>query len=223
MCLVLESISPWLPGIDTPPKDAKIAWVSIDPVQSRFKTMEFRADLWIAANSGASLRAIYEAATGMLDKSDMSRIEERKQRLLKKKQELFQRDEALAVLEAAERQGLRRRYRRLFASALHERVRLLLRRGDVQAARFALKNRGIDEAAIGQGAWRPAREPEQMAAAERLGINQPKVSALRNYKLEGFSVERLMTLLTTLDQDVEIVIRKKPRSRAAARISVVAA
>ncbi|QLH72839.1 helix-turn-helix domain-containing protein [Rhodopseudomonas palustris] len=63
----------------------------------------------------------------------------------------------------------------------------------------------------------------QAAAAGRLGINQPKVSALRNYKLEGFSVERLMTLLTTLDQDVEIVIRKKPRSRATARISVVAA
>ncbi|MCD0424042.1 helix-turn-helix transcriptional regulator [Rhodopseudomonas sp. BR0M22] len=63
----------------------------------------------------------------------------------------------------------------------------------------------------------------QAAAAERLGINQPKVSALRNYKLEGFSVERLMVLLNALDQDIEIIIRKKPRSRAAARISVVAA
>jgi len=62
----------------------------------------------------------------------------------------------------------------------------------------------------------------QAAAAARLGLNQPKVSALRNYKLEGFSVERLMTLLNALDQDVEIVIRKKPRSRAVARISVVA-
>jgi hypothetical protein len=31
-----------------------------------------------------------------------------------------------------------------------------------------------------------------------------------------------MNLLTALDQDVEIVIRKKPRSRKAARISVVA-
>ena len=62
----------------------------------------------------------------------------------------------------------------------------------------------------------------QAAAATRLGLNQPKVSALRNYKLEGFSVERLMTLLNALDQDIEIVIRAKPRSRAAARISVVA-
>ena len=32
-----------------------------------------------------------------------------------------------------------------------------------------------------------------------------------------------MTLLNALDRDVEIVIREKPRSRAAARISVVAA
>src|SRR3954453_12978790 len=35
----------------------------------------------------------------------------------------------------------------------------------------------------------------QTAAATRLGLNQPKISALRNYKLEGFSVERLLALL----------------------------
>ena len=67
------------------------------------------------------------------------------------------------------------------------------------------------------------RRLSQAETATRLGINQPKVSALRNYKLDGFSVERLMTLLTALDRDIEIVIRKKPRSRSAARISVIAA
>ena len=56
-----------------------------------------------------------------------------------------------------------------------------------------------------------------------LGVTQPKVSALRHYKLAGFSVERLMNLLTALDRDVQILIRRKPRSRKAARISVVAA
>jgi predicted XRE-type DNA-binding protein len=61
----------------------------------------------------------------------------------------------------------------------------------------------------------------QIAAAEKLGVGQPKISALANYKLDGFSVERLMTFLTALDQDVEIVIRNKPRSRAVGRISVV--
>lgn len=67
------------------------------------------------------------------------------------------------------------------------------------------------------------RHLTQAAAAERLGVNQPKVSALARYKLDGFSVERLMTFLTALDRDVEIIIRKKPRSRTAGRISVVAA
>ena len=63
----------------------------------------------------------------------------------------------------------------------------------------------------------------QSAAATLLGLSQPKVSALRNYKLAGFSVERLMNLLTALDQDIEIVIRRKARSRKGGRITVVAA
>ena len=67
------------------------------------------------------------------------------------------------------------------------------------------------------------RKLSQAEAAKVLGVTQPKVSALRNYKLAGFSVERLMNLLTALDQDVEIVIRRRPRSRKTGRISVVAA
>jgi phage-related protein/predicted XRE-type DNA-binding protein len=67
------------------------------------------------------------------------------------------------------------------------------------------------------------RKLTQADAAKVLGVTQPKVSALRHYKLAGFSLERLMNLLIALDQDVEIVIRQKPRSRKAARISVVAA
>lgn len=67
------------------------------------------------------------------------------------------------------------------------------------------------------------RRLTQAAAATKLGVNQPKVSALANYKLDGFSVERLMTFLTALDRDVEIVIKTRPRSRTVGRISVVAA
>src|SRR5437867_12062036 len=66
------------------------------------------------------------------------------------------------------------------------------------------------------------RKLSQADAAKVLGVTQPKVSALRHYKLAGFSLERLMNLLMALDQDVEIVIRRKPRSRKAGRISVVA-
>ena len=68
-----------------------------------------------------------------------------------------------------------------------------------------------------------ARKFSQADAAKALGVTQPKISALRHYKLAGFSVERLMNLLTALDQDVEIVIRRNPRSRKGGRITVVAA
>jgi predicted XRE-type DNA-binding protein len=63
----------------------------------------------------------------------------------------------------------------------------------------------------------------QTDAAARLGVGQPKISALAHYKLEGFSVERLMTFLTALDRDIEITIKKKPRSRDIGRVLVVAA
>jgi predicted XRE-type DNA-binding protein len=62
----------------------------------------------------------------------------------------------------------------------------------------------------------------QAQIAEMLGISQPKVSALLHYKLEGYSVERLMRFLVALGQDVEIVVRAKPRTRLA-RIAVTAA
>src|SRR5450755_3775173 len=68
-----------------------------------------------------------------------------------------------------------------------------------------------------------ARRLSQTAAAQLLDINQPKISALVNYHLDGFSVERLLHFLNALDRDVEIVIRKKPRSRRAARILVTEA
>ncbi len=65
------------------------------------------------------------------------------------------------------------------------------------------------------------RKLKQREIAELLHIPQPKVSALKNYRLDQFSVERLMEFLTALDQDVEITIR--PRSIAGAgHISVLA-
>jgi len=62
----------------------------------------------------------------------------------------------------------------------------------------------------------------QAASAALLGITQPKVSALQRYKLEGFSLERLMGFLTSLDLDIEIVIRKKRRSHPTGQIRVTA-
>ena len=68
-----------------------------------------------------------------------------------------------------------------------------------------------------------ARQLSQAEAAKVLGLTQPKIPALRHYKLAGFSIERLLNLLTVLDQDVEIVIRRRARLRKAGRLSVVAA
>ncbi len=68
-----------------------------------------------------------------------------------------------------------------------------------------------------------ARRLSQTRAAAALGIDQPKVSALKHYRLVGFSVERLLAFLVALDQDVRIEISAKPRSRARARVSVRAA
>lgn len=89
-------------------------------------------------------------------------------------------DEAIAVLEAAERQGIRTRYRRLFAAAIHERVRLLLKKGDTGGARLALKGRGIDETWIKTTrSQRPASEPEHMALARVLIAEGRPEAAIR--------------------------------------------
>jgi len=56
------------------------------------------------------------------------------------------------------------------------------------------------------------RMTQAAAAAAKLSINQPKVSALKNYRLDGFSVERLMGFLTALGSDVEIRILAPKRT-----------
>jgi predicted XRE-type DNA-binding protein len=52
----------------------------------------------------------------------------------------------------------------------------------------------------------------QAAAAKLLGMAQPHVSELKNYKLSRFSSERLLHCITLLNRDVEIFIR--PRTNA---------
>ncbi len=47
----------------------------------------------------------------------------------------------------------------------------------------------------------------QAMVASRLGIPQPRVSDLGNYKLSRFSSERLVRFITFFDRDMDIVIR----------------
>jgi predicted XRE-type DNA-binding protein len=67
------------------------------------------------------------------------------------------------------------------------------------------------------------RKLTQAKAAELLGISQPDISRLLRGHFRDFSLERLLRLLMTLDRDVEIVIRRKPKSRARSQLHVTAA
>ena len=60
------------------------------------------------------------------------------------------------------------------------------------------------------------RRLTQTAAAELMGIDQPKISAMLSGQFRGYSVERLMRFLVALGHDVEIVV--KPRKRGAAEL-----
>lgn len=64
------------------------------------------------------------------------------------------------------------------------------------------------------------RRLTQNQAAAILGIDQPKISALKQGKLSGFSIERLMRFLLLLGWDIEIIVKAKTNSRSAARLRV---
>jgi predicted XRE-type DNA-binding protein len=61
----------------------------------------------------------------------------------------------------------------------------------------------------------------QAAAGRLLGINQPKVSALLNGRLDGFSSDRLFRFLNALGCDVRITI-SRPHPRTPGQVRVMA-
>ena len=65
------------------------------------------------------------------------------------------------------------------------------------------------------------RALSQAAAAELLGLTQPKLSNLLRGQFQRVSELRLMDCLARLGCDVQIVIRKKPTSRTVGRLSVL--
>jgi predicted XRE-type DNA-binding protein len=67
-----------------------------------------------------------------------------------------------------------------------------------------------------------AQRLTQAEAGELLSIDQPKVSALLRGHFRGYSQERLISFLTKLGMDVEIVVRPKAKKRhAVGSVSVV--
>lgn len=64
------------------------------------------------------------------------------------------------------------------------------------------------------------RHLKQAEVADILGIPQSKVSNLLQGKTRSFSTDRLMQFLTSLDQDVNISVKPKPKNRKQAHIFV---
>src|SRR4051794_29197356 len=54
------------------------------------------------------------------------------------------------------------------------------------------------------------RKLTQVKAAELLGLDQPKVSALLRGRVAGYTIDRLFRFLNALGQQVEITIRPAP-------------
>ena len=63
------------------------------------------------------------------------------------------------------------------------------------------------------------RHLTQAAAAQLMGIVQPKVSAMLAGQFRGYSVERLMRFLVALGHDVEIVVKPLKRGSAELRVA----
>lgn len=60
----------------------------------------------------------------------------------------------------------------------------------------------------------------QAEAAELLGTSQPTVSSLLNGRLAGFSLDRLVRFLNSLDRDVDIVVRERAAQPGPGRMRV---
>jgi predicted XRE-type DNA-binding protein len=63
------------------------------------------------------------------------------------------------------------------------------------------------------------RRLTQKGAAQLMGIDQPKVSAMLAGQFRGYSVERLMRFLVALGHDVEIVVKPAKRGSAELRVA----
>ena len=63
--------------------------------------------------------------------------------------------------------------------------------------------------------WKPK------AAAEALGLPLPEVTALVKGRFNDYSIERLLGLLTRLDQNVTIQVKAKTKRQAHGKIQVI--
>ena len=64
------------------------------------------------------------------------------------------------------------------------------------------------------------RHLTQVAAAQLMGVDQPKVSSMLAGQFRGYSVERLMLFLVALGHDVEIVVKPRPKKGGPAELRI---
>ena len=65
-----------------------------------------------------------------------------------------------------------------------------------------------------------AQQLTEVTAAKCLEVSQPQITALKSYRLDAFSAQRLMSCVLALGQDVEIHIRARRIARAPGRLVV---
>jgi len=65
------------------------------------------------------------------------------------------------------------------------------------------------------------RHLTQQQAANILGMTQPKLSGMLRGQFRGISEAKMLDCLNRLGRDVQIVVRKAPRSQESGRTSVV--
>lgn len=67
------------------------------------------------------------------------------------------------------------------------------------------------------------RKLTQAAAAKRVGVAQPDLSKILGGHFRGYSIERLMRMLTAFDQDIEIAMKPRKKAGQPGRITFIAA
>ena len=68
-----------------------------------------------------------------------------------------------------------------------------------------------------------SRKLTQTQAGKLIGLPQPDLSQLLRGRTRGYTVDRLLRLIMALDRDIEIRIKKRPKSRPESRLTVTAA
>ena len=75
--LVIEADVPWIPGRRSPPRDAYVAVIDIDPIKAHIGTYEFTANERMIADTEIALGVLQQAVEALAGSDDRARFAER--------------------------------------------------------------------------------------------------------------------------------------------------